>query len=113
MIQGYGDLRFRITGHVHEGSVLVFPDRTLHWPVTDPAGVSMAALEAIVAEGAALEIVLIGCGPRFVPPPKGLAAGLRTAGLVLEWMGTGAACRTFNVLMTEARPAAAALIAVE
>ncbi|PPR76890.1 MAG: hypothetical protein CFH06_01573, partial [Alphaproteobacteria bacterium MarineAlpha3_Bin5] len=37
---------------------------------------------------------------------------LRNHGIFCEWMNTGAACRTFNVLMAEARDAAAALIAI-
>ncbi|MBI1985608.1 MAG: Mth938-like domain-containing protein, partial [Rhodospirillales bacterium] len=43
----------------------------------------------------------------------GLREDLKQAGLVLEWMDTGAACRTFNVLLAEERACAAALIAVE
>ena len=58
-------------------------------------------------------ILIVGCGPRFVMPPPVLKSGLRAAGIVLEWMDTGAACRTFNVLLGEERPAAAALIAVD
>ena len=59
------------------------------------------------------EILLVGCGARFGPAPAGLARTLRAAGVALEWMDTGAACRTFNVLLAEDRLAAAALIAVE
>ncbi len=56
---------------------------------------------------------MLGCGARFAPPPKGLREGLKAQGVALEWMDTGAACRTFNVLLAEDRGAAAALIAVE
>ena len=48
---------------------------------------------------------------RFVPPA--LRNALRTAGIVIDAMDTGAACRTYNVLMSEDRRVAAALIAVE
>jgi uncharacterized protein len=41
-----------------------------------------------------------------------LRAAVRARGLALEWMDTGAACRTFNVLLAEGRPVAAALLAV-
>ena len=47
----------------------------------------------------------------FAPRPEGLDAALRAAGITLEWMDTGAACRTFNVLLLDDREVAAALIA--
>ncbi|MDH5749638.1 MAG: Mth938-like domain-containing protein [Rhodospirillales bacterium] len=113
LIQTYGDMRFRIAGVVHEGSVLVLPDRTLPWTVTDITGITYQSLNSLTIQDHAAEILLIGCGPRFVPEPAGLRKPLRDLGLVLEWMDTGAACRTFNVLLAEERPAAAALVAVE
>ena len=64
-------------------------------------------------DGKGIEILLIGCGQSFSPPPKGLRQAIKAAGMALEWMDTGAACRTYNVLQLEDRPAAAALIAVE
>jgi len=48
-----------------------------------------------------------------LPVPSGLGEALRQQGMVLEWMDTGAACRTFNVLLGEDRRIAAALIAVD
>ena len=58
-------------------------------------------------------ILIVGCGEKFVPPPVILKDGLREFGIVMEWMDTGAACRTFNVLLGEARHVASALIAVK
>jgi len=104
-------MRFRIAGVVHEGSVLVFPDRTLAWDARDFDTITLAALAPVAS--AATGILVIGCGPAFLPAPAGLREGLKAHGLVLEWMDTGAACRTFNVLLAEDRPCAAALIAVE
>ena len=49
---------------------------------------------------------------RLLLVPKDLRQGLREAGIVLEPMDTGAACRTYNVLMAEGRLVAAALIPV-
>ena len=56
------------------------------------------------------QILLIGCGERFLNLPLPLRAALKERGSVLEWMDTGAACRTFNVLLAEERSVAAALI---
>ncbi len=113
LIESYGEGRFRISGAVHEGSVLVLPERSLAWPVAAIEEISLDDLAPVIAVAAALEILLIGCGPRLAPVPEGLRQALRGHGLVVEPMDTGAACRTYNVLITEDRPVAAALIAVE
>ncbi len=113
LIQGYGDGRFRVAGQVYSGSVLVFPERTLSWPVREPAGITLASLDAVTGGDVPTDILLVGCGPRFMPVPAELTGALRAAGVALEWMDTGAACRTFNVLLGEDRRVAAALIAVE
>ena len=112
MIQGYGAGKFRIAGQVHEGSVLVFAERTVAWSVGEAADITLESLaEAIGASD--VDILIIGCGAAFEPPPKGLREGLKEEGVALEWMDTGAACRTFNVLLAEDRAAAVALIAIE
>lgn len=113
IIQAYGDRRFKIAGDAIDGSVLVFAERFEPWPVTAPDAVSMDALGAVVAARDEVEILLVGCGPTFAAVPRGLRAALKEHGIVLEWMDTGAACRTFNVLLAEERRVAAALIAVD
>jgi len=98
---------------VHHGSILVWPEETRPWGVAAADAVTAASLEAVVHGPTAVEILLLGCGREFGPRPRDLAADLKAAGIVLEWMDTGAACRTFNVLLSEERPVAAALIAVD
>ena len=112
LIRAYGDGGFRVAEARHEGSVLVFLDETLAWPVAEAGGVTLEALAPVVARAGNVDLLVVGCGDRFVAPPNGLRAGLKAAGLALEWMDTGAACRTFNVLLAEERRAAAALVAV-
>lgn len=113
LIQSYGDGRFRISGEVAEGSVLIFTESFQNWSVTSSEHVSMDALSAVLANADDIDILLVGCGPTFAAIPKGLRAALKDAGIILEWMDTGAACRTFNVLVAEERRVAAALIAVD
>ena len=113
LIQGYGARGFRIAGQAYEGSVLVFTGRTEPWPVAAADGITIQSLEPITRETADIDILLIGCGGRFAPAPMALRSALKDAGMVLEWMDTGAACRTFNVLVSEDRRCAAALIAVD
>jgi len=112
LIQGYGDGGFRIAGEIHRGPVLILPERTMPWSALDPEGISPASLAEVMADATSGRILVIGCGRRFVPPPESLGESLRQAGIALEWMDTGAACRTFNVLLIEGRDVAAALIAV-
>jgi len=59
-----------------------------------------------------VEVLLIGCGPRMVLLPSALRRQIREAGIGMDAMDTGAACRTYNVLISEGRRAAAALIPV-
>lgn len=111
VIQGYGDGGFRVGGVRHQGSLIVLAQRVMPWSVREPAAIAAEALLALLA-GEPLDLLLIGCGPKFLAPPAGLRAAVKAKGLALEWMDTGAACRTFNVLLGEDRRAAAALIAV-
>ena len=113
IIESYGDRRFRVTGVVLHGSVLVFPERTLAWPVTDIASVTGESLASVIDPAERIELLLLGCGPRLVQIPRRLRDLLGRAKIAVEPMDTGAACRTYNVLAAEERRVAAALIAVE
>jgi uncharacterized protein len=114
IIESYGDGRFRVTGAVHQGSVLVYPDKTVAWPIGESAALTEESLAGIAAAGDAgtIDLLLIGCGPRMAMIPAKLRAALRSHGVVIEPMDTGAAARTYNVLAAEGRKVAAALIAV-
>jgi len=111
MVESYGNGRFRVSGTVWQGSILVFPEETLLWPVSSFAELSEESLGPVLA--AQPEVLLLGCGRRAEFPSKAFRQSLRAAGVIVEPMDTGAAARTFNVLMTEGRRAAAALMAVD
>ena len=112
-IQAYGNGGFTIDRVRFEGSVLVFPLRVVAWPVTRFDEVTVDSVADALSGVSGVELLLVGCGTRGEPAPAALRDGLREAGVVADFMDTGAACRTFNVLMSEDRRAAAALIAVE
>lgn len=112
VIQGYGDGRFRINGEVHQGSVIVFPEVSIAWPVTSVADITPETLAAVLDHQPPVELLLIGCGPRMAPIPFALHQALRGHGLPVDPMDTGAACRTYTLLTLEGRRVAAALIAV-
>ncbi len=111
VVQSYGGGGFRISGLAYEGSVIVLPQQVLAWPVTDPSGVGLEALRPLIGNDPAIEILLIGTGRTMRPANPELRAALKRHGIVADAMDTGAACRTFNVLVAEDRRVAAALIA--
>jgi uncharacterized protein len=113
IIDAYGNGGFRIGGEAFQGSVLVLPDGTVTSWSADVTALSADSFEAVLTASPPPEILLLGSGARaaFVPPP--VRQRLREAGIVVDAMGTGAACRTYNVLIAEARRVAAALIAVD
>jgi uncharacterized protein len=112
IIKGYGDGGFTIAGIRWEGSVLVMPERTQPWMPKDVSQVCEDSFAPLLTMVEKPRILLLGCGPRMVPVSTALRATLRSAGITLEMMDTGGACRTFNVLVSEDRSVAAALIAV-
>ena len=113
VIESYGGGRFRVSGIYHEGSLIVTPETSLPWPVSDFSELTHASLKPLLSLDYRPSVLLIGCGRSIRPLPEGLRAALRAEGMVLEPMDSGAACRTYNVLMSEERQVAAALIAVD
>ncbi len=110
-VTAYGDGGFRIAGERIAGSAIVFPDRAIPWPVAAIAEVGLESLAPVVEAGR-IEILLLGCGQAAPPVGRELVAALRRHGIAIDAMTTGAACRSFNLLVAEGRPVAAALIAV-
>jgi uncharacterized protein len=108
----YGGGAFHVGDFVQTGPILVLPDRALAWSAPALAALGESDFEAVFAAGAAVELILLGCGRRLVPPAPALRAALKRRRLALEPMDTGAACRTFNVLLAEDRRVAAALYPV-
>ncbi len=56
------------------------------------------------------QIVLLGTGTRLRFPDPRLTRGLSRAGIGIEVMDTGAACRTYNILVGEDREVVAGLL---
>ena len=109
VIERYGESGFRVAGVIYRGSVLVFPDRTLLWAAVNAPDVTPESLAPVIEHGG-VQILLLGLGRGMHALPLTLRNALHAAGIVLEPMDTGAACRTYNVLVGEDRRAAAALL---
>jgi len=113
IIDAYGNGGFRIGGETFSGSILVLPDGAVVSWSADVDALSADSFDAVVAASPPPEILLLGCGARAAFVPPAVRQRLREAGVVVDAMGTGAACRTYNVLIAEERRVAAALIAVD
>ena len=112
-IDAYGGGGFRLAGARHEGSVLILNDEPRTWDVADIATLTLADLQPVLDAGAHdVEFVLLGAGARNALPSREIRDGLRAAGIGLEFMDTPAAVRLYNLLTSEGRRLAAALIAV-
>ncbi|MFH1797506.1 MAG: Mth938-like domain-containing protein [Pseudomonadota bacterium] len=112
-IDSYGNGGFRFADMSHRGSILCLPSGIYGWEPKDPPAVDIDDLAKVLAESADIEILLIGTGRDLRPLPKLVREALRAAGIASEPMSTGAALRTFNVLLAEERAVAAALVAVD
>lgn len=111
-IDAYGNGGFRFAGMSHRGSILLLPSGILSWHVSDPAELDPAAFSEVIAGRDGFDFLLLGTGARQVFPSAEVAALFDHHGLGLDAMATGAAARTYNLLLAEGRRVAAALIAV-
>jgi uncharacterized protein len=112
LIRSYGPGHFLIGERQWRSPVLVMPTRTVAWNLTRAEELALDNLAPVTQSVPPTELLVLGCGPRavFVPPP--LRSALKAAGLALEVVDTGSACRIYNVLLAESRRVAAALIPV-
>lgn len=109
LIQGYGDSGFTIADRKYDGAVLVLPELTQPLAAQGFSSLSASDFLPLYSAKPAAEVLLIGCGKaqRLLPIP--LRNELRRHGIAADAMDTGAACRTFNVLLAEGRRVAALL----
>ena len=105
LIHGYGGNSFRISGERYSGSVLVYPRQTAIWkPPAKPETLTIDDLLPHFGDDFA-PLFILGVGGAPMNPMNDLATVLRHHGIALEVMSTPAACRTWNVLMSEGRDA--------
>ncbi|HYD29692.1 MAG TPA: Mth938-like domain-containing protein [Azospirillaceae bacterium] len=112
VIDGYRAGEFQVSQVVYQGPILVFPGHTVPWDVVGFAGLMAESFAPVKVVVPPVELLLLGSGSKMQLLPSRLRQELRAAGIVVEVMDTGAACRTYNILLSEDRRVAAALLPV-
>jgi uncharacterized protein len=108
VVTAYGVGYVRINIERHEANLILMPDRIMPWAATGFDTLQVADFETLRELGA--EIVLLGTGARQRFPTPALLRPLIEARIGCEVMDLAAACRTYNILATEGRHVAAALL---
>ncbi len=104
-IDGYGPGFFRVGGTAHEGALAVLPTGISPW------GGYHDTATLLAAEGR-IDVLFVGTGAEIAHIPATLRAPLEAAGIGVEVMASPAACRTYNILLSEGRRVGVALIPV-
>jgi uncharacterized protein len=114
-IDAYGNGGFRFADMSHRGSLLIVPSGIYAWDVATFDDLTVERCAPFLAELQRPAFVLLGTGTgtehRMLPDP--IRKLFAEAGIGLEPMSTGAAARTYNVLLAEGRDFGAGLIAVD
>lgn len=110
----YGKGGFRFGGMSHRGALIALPSGIWAWDIGAPDAISLATLERVLCEprGNDFQFLLLGTGSSQVFPSAEVRRAFIDAGIGLDVMSTGAACRTYNVLVAEGRPVGAAVLPV-
>ncbi len=112
LIRAYAAGSITINQEVYTSSLILTPQRIItDWPPVRFANLTAPDVEAIAALRP--EVVVLGTGLHLQFPAPGIIRSLVEAKIGLEVMDTGAACRTYNILMSDGRRVAAALLMIE
>ncbi|HKM87796.1 MAG TPA: MTH938/NDUFAF3 family protein [Xanthobacteraceae bacterium] len=113
LIDSHGGGGFRFAGMSHRGSLLCLPDGIWAWPVATPEALTEESLSQVFAGAAGLDFFILGTGSKPWVFPQAWRLRFREAHVSLDTMTTGAAVRTYNVMLMESRRVGAGLIAVD
>jgi uncharacterized protein len=104
-VDGYGPGFFRIGGEVWQGPVIVLPSGVAGWGGYEDTSM-------LVAAAGVVDVMFVGTGAEVAHVPGAFRATLEAAGMGVEAMASPAACRTYNVLLSEGRRIGLALLPV-
>ena len=113
LIDAHGGGGFRFAGMSHRGSLLCLPGGIWAWPVATPAALTDEALALVFERATDMDFFILGTGAQPWMMPEPLRARFRAAHISVDTMNTGAAVRTYNVVLMENRRVGAGLIAID
>ncbi|MBD8554614.1 Mth938-like domain-containing protein [Rhizobium sp. CFBP 8762] len=111
-VDAYGNGGFRFADMSHRGSVLMLPSGIYGWDMAEGDALTADRFQRVLDEAGDIEVLLVGTGMDIRPLPENLRMTLKDHGISSDPMSTGAAVRTFNIMLAESRAVAAALIVV-
>lgn len=112
-ITAYGNGGFRFADMSHRGSILCLPTGIHAWAPHEADALTLSDFELVLADLTENAVLLLGTGMTQIFPDAEITQAFTGARIGLEPMSTGAAARTYNILLAEGRAIAAALIAVD
>lgn len=104
-VEGYGPGFFRIGGEVHEGAMIAGPGGVLGWG-------GLSDTDPLLAMAEEIDVLFVGTGPEIAHIPRALRDSLEAANVGVEIMASPTACRSYNVLLSEGRRIALAVLPV-
>ncbi len=111
IISGYSPAGFRINQSLYEHHIVLTHNQIWKWSVSEWAGLETSSFAAL--KHLNIEILLLGAGQKIQLLPKLIRSDLRAWGMSVDVMDSGAACRTYNILVAEDRAVACALFLPE
>ena len=112
LVDAYGNGGFRFAEMSHRGSILALPSGIRAWAPRRAADITPESVDPILADAAEIDFVLVGTGLEISAVADAVRRRLSEAGLGIDIMQTGAAARTYNILVAENRKVGAALLAI-
>ncbi len=112
-VDAYGNGGFRFADMSHRGSILCLPSGIHGWDMVEGDELLVEKFARVLEDAAYIEVLLVGTGKALRPLPKALKQALQARNISSDPMSTGAAIRTYNILLAESRAVGAALIAVD
>ena len=112
-IDAYGNGGFRFSEMSHRGSLLCLPSGIHGWDVAEGQVLTVEHFKMVIEQADQIGVLLFGSGTSMKLLPADVRSALKDAGISLDVMNTGAAVRTYNIMLSEERPVAGAFIAVD
>jgi NADH dehydrogenase [ubiquinone] 1 alpha subcomplex assembly factor 3 len=113
-IEGYDEYGFIVNQVEMRGSIMVFPQFSMLWNVSKMQDITVESLQLVHLMTPPVETLIIGCGETLTQNlPKEVYDHFKERGIVVEIMNSINASATYNILNSEERSVAAAILSIE